>query len=197
MHPITWSEALLGTRAKVRILRLLASDIATARTGGEIARALDMSPNTVNLALKALRDEGILEFRRLGGANAIRMRSDLTVTKTLVAFFDGERETLRSVSRCVAEALPKGVVCYLFGSTARSDAKRQSDIDLLIVAQTQGEADEAMHRVREAVSKIIPSKIDIIALGAREAKEKSRSSLLENVRREGRRLSHADLEDLF
>ncbi len=150
-------------------------------TERELARALDASPNTINLAIKALRDVNLLEFRRLGSTHGIRLRSDLDVVRRLGTIFSEERSTLEDLRRAIRAASPPGVACLLFGSTARGESGAESDVDLLVLAPTLEFAEQAATVIRQAVAAILPVDLHIISLGAKELTQRRREPWLQNA----------------
>jgi DNA-binding transcriptional ArsR family regulator len=144
MRPDAWMDDLLGNRSKIRVLRLLVGDPARVWTEREIARALRASPNSVNLAARALRDQGILDFRRIGRSHAIRIRSELGVAKRVEQLFVQESQGWEDFKHAVTGAVPAGTACYLFGSVARGESSASSDVDLLVVAGTRREAEDVV-----------------------------------------------------
>src|SRR4030067_1128621 len=64
----TWLEEVLSSRAKAKVLRLLAKFPAKEYTGREMARALGLSHRTVDLALRDLAAYALVALRRIGGA---------------------------------------------------------------------------------------------------------------------------------
>lgn len=86
-------------------------------------------------------------------------------------------------------AVPAGVACILFGSTARGQAKQASDLDLLVVATTQGTAEQAAARIRQGVALTFPLDLAIASLGAKELRRQRNAPWLRNALKEGETLS--------
>lgn len=194
MRPETWMEDVLGSRSKVRILRLLSGDPGRSWTEREVAASVSMSPNTVNLAVRDLRDLGLLEFRRVGRTHLLRLLPGTEIAGALRETFDRERRVWKRVEAAIARAALPRTACYLYGSSARGTAGGDSDIDLLVVASTQEKAEEAAHRIRAAVAAVFPARLDVIPLGADAARSRSRGPLLKSVLREGRPLTPTRIE---
>lgn len=189
MRPETWMESLLGNRWRVRVLRRLLRDPGRIWTERELAKALGGSPNTVNLTVGALRDAGVLEFRRLGRSNTFRLRSDLTLLQRLGTVFAQETDSWEDVRKAIQASVPKGVACVLFGSTARGEAHEASDVDLLVVAPTLDEAEDAAATIRQAVATTFPLELAIASLGVKELRKKRNEPWLRNALAEGQSLS--------
>lgn len=150
-------------------------------TERELARALHASPNTINLAIKALRDVNILEFRRLGSTHGIRFRSDVDVVRRLGTIFSEERTTFDDLRGAIRGSAPDGVACLLFGSTVRGESGAGSDVDLLVLAPTLEAAEEAATVIRQAVARILPVDLHVISLGAKELRQRRREPWVQNA----------------
>lgn len=194
MRPEFWLETVLGNQWRIRILRTLLRDPARVWTERELATRLDASPNTINLAAKALREAGVLEFRRIGRSNAIRVRQDLALTRHIQAVFIHEREAWDDVRAAVKASVPEHAACVLFGSTARGEAAAASDIDLLIVAPDEDEAEDVASQVRSAVALVFPMQLAIASVGASGLRRPS--PWLQNALAEGEVLSARRPEDV-
>lgn len=196
MRPERWMEDLFSSRARIRILRLLATDPSKAWTEREVAAAIQMSPNSVNLALREIARTQILSSRRMGRSHVVKLKDDLQLAKTLQSIFRLEERTWDDLERAIRGAVPRGAACYLFGSTARGEAGPDSDIDLLVAAATQDEADEAAFRVRQAAGRVFPAQLSILAVDRKWLRTRRRHPLLQAILAEGRPLSRATLETL-
>lgn len=194
VRPENWLDSVFGNRAKIALVRLMALEPARVWTAREAARKLGVSPATTNEAAKALRDAGILDFQKVGASHGIRIRDDTKVGRLVVGFFDQEHRATNEWRQAIAAAVPAGTACYLYGSTARETAERGSDVDVLIVARSQDEAEETAARVRAAANRIIPSPLEIIALDRQHARRAKDSPLLRSVRKEGIPLTSTRLE---
>lgn len=194
MRPERWLEELFSSRARIRILRLLARDPQKSWTEREIAAAVGMSPNSVNLALRARGMTEILSSRRHGRSHVVRLRDDLRLVRTLRTVFQLEERTWRDLQEAIRRAVPRGAACYLFGSTARQEAGLESDIDLLVAATTQDEADEAAFRVQRAARRVFPARLSVLAVDKRWLRTRRGHPLLRSIQQEGRPLSATTLE---
>lgn len=197
MHPSTWLEPLFGSRARVRILRSLAADPRRAWTERELASAVGMSPNTVNLALRQLRDAGVLDFRRLGRTHAVRLRDDSQLTALLQQIFAVETSAWPRMLTALRQAAPSDVVCYLYGSTVKGGTDPRSDLDLVVVAETEEQALSVAGELVDAAWTILPVPIDVIALGRRQVRAKKRAAFLAEVASTGVPLSRARMEAIL
>lgn len=188
---------MFGNRARIALLRLLALERSRVWTAREAARRLGVSPATTNDAAKALRDAGILDFQKVGASHGIRIRGDLKVGRLVLAFFEQERRATDEWREAIAAAVPPGTACYLYGSTVRGTAADRSDVDLLVVAPSQDQAEEVAARVRVAANRVIPAPLEILALDRQRARRQRDSPLLRSIRKEGAPLTATRLEALL
>lgn len=183
----------MGSRARVRILRALAADPRRTWTERELAEQVGMSPNTVNLALRQLRDTGILDFRRVGRTHALRLK-DGALTTFIQQIFALESEARERMLEKMRLAVPADVVCYLFGSSAKGGATPGSDVDLLVVAQTEERALDAASGIVGAAWTVMPAEISVVGLDRRQARSKKHAGFVREVVRTGILLSRQGLE---
>lgn len=190
-------DDLFGSRARVRLLRLLSRDPKRVWTEREAAQALGMSPNSINLAAKDLRGQGILDFHRLGRSHAIRLREDLRLSQSLETLFLQEAQLWQDMKKAIHSVVPAGAACHLFGSTARGTASTASDMDVLVVGESKAIADEVAAKVRAAATGVMPVSLEVLSMDRRTARRRRRSPLFQNILREGRTLSTTKLEELL
>lgn len=126
-------EHVLGNKTKVAILRYL-SLTGLELNGRQIARAIDISPPTVNRALAELGKEGVLIQRNVGRAYLYRLNGDNWLAEELlIPLFQKERELLERALSEVLDDVPSILSAILYGSLARGEEEPFSDVDLLIV----------------------------------------------------------------
>lgn len=189
-----WIDEVFGNVWRIRILRMLSRDPGRMWTERELARALQAAPNTVNLAVRSLRDAGVLEFRRIGRSNAIRLNQNLYLVQRIGDIFQQESVTWDHVRSTITGATPRGVASLLFGSVARGDEKPGSDLDLLVVASDQETAEQVAGDIRAHTANVFPLNLSIAALGAKEFRRKRKEAWLSNALRDGQPMSETTVE---
>lgn len=197
IRPENWTETLFASRAQVRLLRVLARDPPKYWTEREAGSAANLSPSTSHLVFQRLHATGLLEARRVGRSHMVRLRPDVRLTARLHEIFTAEARTLDDVMVAAAREVPPNAAAFLFGSTARGEATPQSDLDFLVVAAESETAELTANRVREAVRRVLPAGIQVLALDRRRARQPRFRKLMRTVRREGRRLTKTTLEDVL
>jgi predicted nucleotidyltransferase/DNA-binding HxlR family transcriptional regulator len=136
MRPIVTSEAVLGSRSKIRVLRELRGTAVPLSTS-EIARRIGMSQPAAAAALNALADYGIINSSGAGRArvHTLARQSEYVqqMIEPLFAAEDDLPERLVAHLRVCLEPLARSVV--VFGSYARDEHEQSSDLDLVVVAE--------------------------------------------------------------
>jgi predicted nucleotidyltransferase len=140
-------EGVLGSSSKIQILRALLplNGPVSGREAQRLARA--SSDNGSRQALNTLTELGVLTQQRLRGSHLYTVNRDHHLIAPLQALFAAESQRfrmLRDTLRSGLEAggvLPHVVSAILFGSSARGDARPDSDLDVMLVADTKESVD--------------------------------------------------------
>jgi DNA-binding transcriptional ArsR family regulator len=133
-------DDLLGSRAKVRILRFLAASPGE-HSGREIARRIDMGETPTSRALKSLADTLVVVYRSDGHTHRYRLnRGYALVRETLLPLFEAEARQLDRAVEFLLEGLQDKIQCILvYGSAVRIDQGWASDLDLLVIVPSDEE----------------------------------------------------------
>lgn len=150
---------LLGTRAKVSCLRVLAGTEGMI-TQREVARRAGLQHRTAQLALEELvtlgvvrRIEGGRDFL-VGFSEAHALSGPLRqLFRSESAYFLALRQRLVAVAATAPrKAAIKSLI--LFGSVARGDDRLGSDVDLLVVTRNETAIDSALAHVNAAAAEL-------------------------------------------
>ncbi|KAF0207117.1 MAG: nucleotidyltransferase domain-containing protein [Actinomycetota bacterium] len=132
-------EDILGNRSRIRVLRVL-NGVSVPLNAAQIARRTTLSKPAVATALDDLIEMGLVGFSPIGRATAYWIiHENIYVQEIVKPLFEFELEVPD-----ILESDLKKVFCtdsvsvILFGSYARGDQRRDSDIDVIVVG-----ADEA------------------------------------------------------
>lgn len=184
-------EEILGSAAKVRILRVLYASPHRERTIRDLARALDLSVGTVHPAVGQLAAARVILTRRVGRSVAVLANSAYLLFPALSSLFRAEAAAFVPVAEAFAESLPakglSGVVLY--GSVARGEAGLRSDVDVLVVVDDLRSA-AAVRKAAVAVLDRFDANVVPLVLTRGEVDRRLRAfdPLLLTIAREGRRL---------
>lgn len=184
-------EEILGSAAKVRILRVLYAGHRRERTIRDLARALDLSVGTVHPAVGQLAAARVILTRRVGRSVAVQANPTHVLSPALSTLFRAEAAAFVPVAEAFAESLPakglSGVVLY--GSVARGEAGPRSDIDVLVVLDDLRSA-PAVRKAAAAVLDRFDANVVPLVLTRGEVDRRLRAfdPLLLTIAGEGRRL---------
>lgn len=198
VHPV---EAVIpGTQG--RVLAALAETTAelNLRT---VARLANVSPAQASRVLPGLVELGLVERREVPPSSLFLLNHH-NVAATLVIELARSREiALERIGAAAGElALPPASV-IVFGSFARREADRHSDIDAVIVRPDGVEADgdtwtAGVEQWRDIVRAITGNSVEVIETDRAELAEKlaSRRTLWRDVARDGVVVHGATLDEL-
>lgn len=200
-------DEILESPGKLRALRFL------CRKGGEwtgrgLASELDMNPVTAHRALRELYRAGILKFHPAGGSYLYSLREDhYLVREILKPLFLKEvaaRERLADLLRQVfkSKAGKEVVAAAFFGSVAREQEKPLSDIDLLILVQSEKakkEVEDSLAPVSETILREFGNALAPYVNTVREAQAKYRSGLplFQNILRDQKPIWGEPIREMF
>ena len=146
-------EGVFGTKARVTLLRRLSRE-SQPLTARQLAELTGLNHRTVVEALDPLEHMGVVEKRHAGPSYLYSLaRENLIAQRIVLPALDAECG-LPSALREEIVALfgPPALSIVLFGSMARGEEKRDSDVDVLVVmadeegcAEMEGRALDAGH----------------------------------------------------
>ena len=190
--PATHSvEDILGNRSRVRVLRVL-NGVDVPLNAAQIARRTKLSKPAVSTALDDLSEMGLVGFSPVGRATAHWIiRENIYVQEIVKPLFEFESEVPDRLESDLKKVFGKDAVSViLFGSYARGDQRRDSDIDVIVV----GADETAKERLKETdfqhsreLATRYGAPISVIAYSLMEAAGlRARSAALyEELRRDG------------
>jgi predicted nucleotidyltransferase len=138
-------EDLLSSPIRLQVAKLLVERPERDFTGREVARSIGASHSTVNQALAQLADAGLVYARILGRATAHRANTDSYLHHAiheLLRLESGLAAAMEDAIRARLEDVALSLV--VFGSYARGDASRGSDLDLLVVTDDPPKVEERL-----------------------------------------------------
>lgn len=183
-------DAILGSKTKVRVLRLLFRTPTGEFALGDMTDALVLSIGSVHPAVRQLVESRMLVARRVGRSRAFRLNERHVLYAALLSLFGAEGRGLVSVAQEFAKSLPaRGTAAVvLFGSAARGVATPQSDIDVLVVAERSLEP--AVRKAAESILDRYDVNVSPLVLPKEEVDRRLRAfdPLLLTVAQEGKTL---------
>jgi hypothetical protein len=113
-------------------------------TGREVHRLANRgSEHGVRKALDRLVEEGVVSRRPAGSAKLYKLNREHLAAPAIEALAGMRRELLRRMREAVAAWRVPAVGVIVFGSFARGEATRESDIDMLVIRPSGGDADDS------------------------------------------------------
>lgn len=182
-------ENLIGSRAKVKILRVL-SEIRTAFTLTNIKKDTELSLGIVHKSLEELTEEGIvIKIKGTGKERLFKFNTESPFATPIFDLFRIEKTRQRKeavilhtwsvAENAVSKLKDKALLIALFGSQARGMASVKSDIDLLIIHDKN--EDEILDIMRKVKSK---TKIQSLTMSVNAFKDhiKGNTLLYKNIK---------------
>jgi predicted nucleotidyltransferase len=167
-------------------------DTAEGTSGRQVARQAGINHQTCAVALGRLEELGVVRRQGSGQSQLFQLsRENLLVRDLLIPLLRKEREVFPRVLRRVGELTTgRCVRALVFGSVARSEERRESDLDLLLIADgSRGQAStrQAANEVRAVLGKEWGLRVNAIVLTQRtvEVRRQRRDPLIANILREG------------
>ncbi|MFT7610593.1 MAG: putative nucleotidyltransferase [Candidatus Aldehydirespiratoraceae bacterium] len=198
VHPV--EAAILGTQG--RVLAVL------AETTGElnlrrVARLADVSAAQASRVLPGLVELGLVERREVPPSSMFRINHENVAAALVIELSRSHDISLERLGAAALELpLPPASV-IIFGSFARREADRHSDIDALIIRPDGVDEDDdtwatGVEQWRQHVRKITGNPVEVIEADGAEAARKlsSKSPLWRDIAREGVVVLGATIEKL-
>jgi len=198
VHPV---EAVIpGTQG--RVLAVLAETTAelNLRT---VARLADVSPAQASRVLPVLVDLGLVDRREVPPSSLFQLNRTNLAASLVVELSRLRARALKAMGAAAAELPMPPSSVIVFGSFARREADRHSDIDTVIVRPDDTDADDdtwtvGIERWRETVESITGNRVEVIETDLAEVAEKLRSNrpLWRDVARDGVEVHGMTLDQL-
>ena len=186
-----FAENLLGSKAKVKILRVL-SEARTAYSLKNLRDETELSLSITHKAAEDLAEEGILlKIKGTRKERLYRFNTDSHFASAVFELFKTEKTRQRKeivllhiwsiLEDIVSKIKDRSNLVTLFGSQARGDATLRSDIDLLIIPKKS--QDEILDSIRiiEAKNKVNPT---VLSLAAFNEDIKNNTLFYENIKKD-------------
>jgi len=143
---------LLNATNDQKVLDFLLDDPGSQYLAAEIQKATELSKGGINLALRGLAKKGLVHRRKRGKFFLYSIDHTNPLCRQLKVV-----KTIQLLLPLIKKVSGKAERIILFGSAARGENDKQSDIDLLIVSRhLKGEVEEIVERLR------LPKKLQLI-----------------------------------
>lgn len=125
-----YADVVTGARGRVLAALVQAHDEATVR---ELAARAGASPQGTLDVVTDLAASGIADTRRVGRAIVVALNRDHLATPALIELVGLRLELVERLTAHLSGWPPVLAAAWLFGSAARGDGGRDSDVDIALV----------------------------------------------------------------
>jgi len=144
-----YAAEILGSKANVRVLKTLVHYKGKIFTIRELAKTANLSHPEVSKVVKDLERRGVLRVQPVGRAHQVSLNDKSYILRSIIEpLFKAESGTVTSLLSTLKPFFKnKGISSVaIFGSVARGLEGKDSDIDLLIIAEDKELANECAAR---------------------------------------------------
>ena len=183
-------EDLFGNRVRLRLLRVLASEVGRGLTGRDLARRCNVSASQAISALQTLEESGIV-FRHVAGRSHLWMLApEHEWARSIRMVFADEAAALERLKSELKRVLVKLPVrrAWLFGSIARGDERPVSDVDLFVEVKNEADRQVVLDRMSIVSGDFalrFGNPVSTLVWSVREMRKPPNPQLLAAVRSEG------------
>lgn len=182
-------EDVLGSREKTRLLTLFLKFPTKIFTASEAAGLIGISGTSAWRIARQFESQGLLFRQRIGPSDAWQLRGRHFIVKNLQGLTADPWDLLtkKVLNRLKGVGLVKIV---LFGSMARKDERPDSDIDLLVVIQSERNKEKVNQLLLDAAVELIDlfgNRLSPVIYSTKEYSEKIGSAmpLVKEIKNEG------------
>src|SRR3989442_10419366 len=198
-----YQERIVGSRSKVRLLRVLFRFPDSDFTGEDLGRKAGVSKPMTHKALSELMEENLVARRVAGRAYLYRLVSGSYSAKLVAPLFRDDDSPLEGLARLLRKKFEGSPVssATLYGSVVRGEENPDSDIDIYVVLKRETDRSRVEALVSELnrlVLAMFGNRVSAIVKTLEEARRayRGRHSLELSVESEGKLLTGLPLREL-
>lgn len=185
---------------RARVLTALARTSQPA-SGREVARLADgLAPSSTHRELQTLVTMGLVTARASSHATTYSLNRRHVLWPPIAEILGSTARVEHRIRESVERHLSGTVSCALFGSVARGDSTPTSDIDVLIVTDTESDAVvDALDRIRDELAQFTGNNPQLIAVTHPQLRTMVTAGdpLVASWRRDLRMISGPDVRELI
>ncbi len=138
-----FQERVVGSRSKVKLLRVLFKFAESEFTGDDLARKAGVSKPMAHRALSELMEENVVARRVAGRAYLYRLVPGSYSVRLVAPLFQDSESPLGELERLFSRKLLSSPVvsAVLYGSLARGEGGPESDIDVYLIVRRAEDRD--------------------------------------------------------
>jgi predicted nucleotidyltransferase len=198
-----YQERIVGSRSKVRLLRVLFGFPDLDFTGEDLGRKAGVSKPMTHKALSELVEENLVARRVAGRAYLYRLVPGSYSAKLVAPLFRDDDSPLEGLARLLRKKFEGSPVASatLYGSVVRGEEKPDSDIDIYLVLRREtdrGKVEALISETNRSVLAMFGNRVSAIVKTLEEARRayRGRRSLELAVESEGKLLTGLPLREL-
>ncbi len=198
-----YQERIVGSRSKVRLLRVLFRFPDSDFTGEDLGRKAGVSKPMTHKALSELMEENLVVRRVAGRAYLYRLVSGSYSAKLVAPLFRDDDSPLEGLARLLGKKFEGSPVssATLYGSVVRGEEKPDSDIDIYVVLKRETDrsrVEALISELNRLVLAMFGNRVSAIVKTLEEARRayRGRHSLELSVESEGKLLTGLPLREL-
>lgn len=148
-------STLLGSEASLRVLRELALH-GDELTTTLLARRTGVTDQSVRNVLAVLREGALLRIYGQGRSASYQLDAGHPLAPLLIDLFVAEHQSANAVRASIREAAEQvdPLAVWVYGSVARGQDRIGSDLDLLLVAEEDADAERVADEFREHMAEV-------------------------------------------
>jgi predicted nucleotidyltransferase len=198
-----YQERIVGSKSKVKLLRVLFRFPDSDFTGEDLGRKAGVSKPMAHSALSDLVEENLVARRVAGRAYLYRLIPGSYSAKLVAPLFREGDSPLEGLSSLLGKKLERSLVASatLYGSVVRGEEKPDSDIDIYLVLRHESDrrrVEALVSELNRSVLAMFGNRVSAIVKTVEEARRayRGRRSLELAVESEGRLLTGLPLRQL-
>ena len=177
---------ILNPSIRLRVVGLLVSLPEKDFTGREIAGLLGVSHSNVQRALRVLVEDGLASKKRTGRADVFWANKDHFMFKALSELFKVKRELPERIVKDLYMAFRElGMSVTVFGSYARGEADRGSDVDVFVIAKDRAALEEKIGRIETDFARKYGVSLSVKVLSPSDLKRRPVPPFVQAAAKEG------------
>lgn len=156
MHFRDVPERVFGSRAKIRVLRVLYDMKEEELTGREIARRCKLTPARTHAVLKELAGEGLVKMRVLGRNHMYSLNPNSILIPPIKLIFDPNQSVESQLKRLVsAEFADRRVLSALaYGERVSDPSTNSAPLKILVITDSDASTSSLSKRSESLKSRI-------------------------------------------
>jgi len=175
---------ILGNKVTITALKALMRYKGKVFTVRELARLSGFSHPEISRVVKGLEESSIVKLQPVGRAYQITLNEESYILKSILEpLFVAEQETINSLISTIKPLFKnkKIVSVAIFGSVARGQERKASDVDLLIIAEDKEIASECVAEASTRTQSKFGTALSPLIMNKRQFVRKHNQKLVKSI----------------